>query len=234
MSLADLFARGAECTSESGLPAAYFYRPPERLPVIHGARRYKNSCQTSTNTLAKTANKIFCKLFSVKTYSERLVYAMGLRGKKDAEVAEAAGVKWQAIQHLRKATNVRGSKHTAAIAAYLGVSARWLAEGHGARPTADEHQHDAAESSIDPRKRDKILALIEQLVDDQLDEFIPKLESIAKANEAIRRQMQGQFRGVAAARAKEKLPPAPGRSHRDRVSVRHEGQISQSKQRKAS
>lgn len=92
---------------------------------------------------------MFCNLILMKTYSERLRYAMQLRGRSYAEVANApgVGVKYQAIQHLCRAEKVKGSKHTAAIAAYLEIDPRWLAEGIGEIPVLGVKQK-APEYSI--------------------------------------------------------------------------------------
>ncbi|UXY14441.1 helix-turn-helix transcriptional regulator [Chitiniphilus purpureus] len=75
----------------------------------------------------------------MKTYSERLSWAMHdlqlTRGRAvvgQTELARAVAVKPQSIQYLCDARNgAGGSRHTPAIARYLGVSAEWLATGQG-------------------------------------------------------------------------------------------------------
>lgn len=84
------------------------------------------------------------------TYGQRLSHAMKLREASDASVAEAVGVTWQAIQHLRTADKVRGSKHTPAIAAYLNVDARWLSEGgkSGRKPSSKDRKDSPLERQL--------------------------------------------------------------------------------------
>lgn len=75
----------------------------------------------------------------MKTYTERLNYALKLRDKSQTDVANAIGTKPQAIQHLAKPApgkKVRGSRHTPAIAGFLRIDAQWLATGEGATPSA--------------------------------------------------------------------------------------------------
>lgn len=68
----------------------------------------------------------------MKTYAERLEYALKLANTSQAELARQAGIKQQSIQYLCSSPKARGSKYTTVFAKVLDVNAEWLATGKGA------------------------------------------------------------------------------------------------------
>jgi transcriptional regulator with XRE-family HTH domain len=65
----------------------------------------------------------------LKTYAERLAYALKLRNISQRELAKKAGMKPQNISYLCK--EGQGSSKTNEMAAVLKVNARWLESGKG-------------------------------------------------------------------------------------------------------
>ncbi len=65
----------------------------------------------------------------MKTYAERLTYAMDVRGTTQSILARAVGVKPQSIQYL--CTQGNNSVHTVKIARALQISPDWLEDGTG-------------------------------------------------------------------------------------------------------
>lgn len=65
----------------------------------------------------------------MKTYAERLKYAIAIRGTSQSKLARRVGVKPQAIQYLCKGG--AKSTHSVQIAEALNISAKWLTDGTG-------------------------------------------------------------------------------------------------------
>lgn len=65
----------------------------------------------------------------MSTYSERLVLAMAVKGWKQTALAEAVGIKPQAIQYL--CSRGKGSRHNGKIALKCGVNPEWLSDDEG-------------------------------------------------------------------------------------------------------
>jgi SOS-response transcriptional repressor LexA len=74
-------------------------------------------------------HKDICNNRIMEEYSERLTYAINLRGTNQSYVARSIGVKPQAIQYLCK--QGKRSVHSAKIAEILSVNVKWLTEGIG-------------------------------------------------------------------------------------------------------
>ncbi len=65
----------------------------------------------------------------MKSYSERLKFALEIRGLNQSDLARKIGVEPQSIQYLcKKGTR---SVHNVKIASVLNISPKWLAEGLG-------------------------------------------------------------------------------------------------------
>ncbi len=77
----------------------------------------------------------------LSSYAGRLRWAMDQAGKTNqSSLASEVGLRPQAIQYLVSPENQAvGSKHTAKLAAALGVDAQWLADGSGTpRPSQSD------------------------------------------------------------------------------------------------
>lgn len=66
---------------------------------------------------------------TMKEYSDRLTYALNIRGVSQSELARATVVKPQAIQYL--CGQGKRSVHSVKIAEVLGINAKWLTDGIG-------------------------------------------------------------------------------------------------------
>lgn len=64
-------------------------------------------------------------------YGERLKYVRELRGLKQNQLSEFAGVAQGLISQLENSDTAGGSKYTAQIAAAMNISPTWLATGSG-------------------------------------------------------------------------------------------------------
>lgn len=95
----------------------------------------------------QTQHKDFCIVALMDTYSKRLTWAMAQTTPptSQSELARAIGVSPQTIQYLcDPLRNAHGSKHSSAIAEFLGVNSLWLAEGKGPRRPA------LSENNVEP------------------------------------------------------------------------------------
>ena len=103
---------------------------------------YKTTCNLSTSILGVLGNKKPCNLIYMKTYAERLKYAMSSKGISQSELARGVSrlmgrtILPQSIQHLcNKKKHAEGSVHTPIFAFLTEVDPIWLAIGKGeARP----------------------------------------------------------------------------------------------------
>lgn len=99
---------------------------------------YKSTCMLSTSILGVQTNKEFCSLIYVKTYAERLKYAMNSKGLSQSELARGVSLLMgrtifpQSIQHLcDKKKHAEGSVYTPIFAFLTEVDPLWLAIGKG-------------------------------------------------------------------------------------------------------
>ncbi|MBL4761497.1 MAG: hypothetical protein JKY93_02215 [Gammaproteobacteria bacterium] len=82
----------------------------------------------------------------MKTFSERMVEALRVKGADQTEVANAVGSTPQAIQYL--CDKGQGSALTSAIAEYCGVRGLWLEKGKGPKLLSDLSVNNGAQSYL--------------------------------------------------------------------------------------
>jgi transcriptional regulator with XRE-family HTH domain len=68
----------------------------------------------------------------MKSYAERLLWALDQANMSQSELARRCGIKPQSVQYLCDLKrNAKGSSHTSCFAKILGVNVDWLATGQG-------------------------------------------------------------------------------------------------------
>ena len=80
-----------------------------------------------------------CKLNYMRTYADRLKWAMDQKGVGPSELARACGIRPQAIsQQLSGESKSASAKNLLRIARILNVNAEWLAAGSGCSGAIEE------------------------------------------------------------------------------------------------
>ena len=94
----------------------------------------KDTCQHSY--------KFLCIIVCMKTYADRLSWAISNAKLSQTGLANLAKVKPQTVQYLcDKKNNAQGSLHNARFAKILKVSALWLETGEGDRDIPDRDEN---------------------------------------------------------------------------------------------
>lgn len=122
----------------------------------------------------------------MKTYGERLAFAIARANSSQAELARLVGIKQQSVQYLC-GPKAQGSKYTTDFARILKVRVEWLANNEGSV---------AAEDVLDqlPPHEKAALLLLRGLTDAQQKEALKNLETQKRQNLEIYEALASQQR----------------------------------------